>query len=202
MTNKGYQQCHSCDEILPLSDFHRSPRTSTGHTSVCKSCISIEEEKRRAQPGYRSFTNAKAWAKKYNVNYDPAIFKDYKNFWNTFSSAYLEAEKQYGSDVMLRVDRINGSMGFFKSNIRFVPRKRQPIRLIEQTTQEIETPQPPVQDHIVELYEFVANKLGITGEQVRKCQLKGHSLSFLETLCDNINDKHVIQNVIDGLLKS
>jgi hypothetical protein len=47
VTVDGAKRCATCDEVKPVSEFHRSPRQSGGYNCYCKPCRSTMERQQR-----------------------------------------------------------------------------------------------------------------------------------------------------------
>lgn len=76
MRLSGVKKCRVCNEIKPLSDFHKSRRYKDGHRNICKTCRSNYDKKWREENKERHLA--------YKRNY----YSKHKNKYNKWSREY------------------------------------------------------------------------------------------------------------------
>lgn len=132
--NKLKIKCKVCEAIRTLtiesiySNYHSELRSMHG-----ESCSKYFNDIGRKELGERSFKKFREHyrfarerccnpnSKDYERYQGKMKFKDFVEYFKSCFHLYKQSLAQYGADVKLSIDRIDGNKGYESGNIRFVP---------------------------------------------------------------------------------
>ena len=113
------KQCNVCQEVKPLSQFHKSKTNRLGVNPACKPCrSSIQAGKYRANWFHKVAVLKKSWCKKNGIPFD--LDGQYlESLWTptcpAFGTEFVMHDKK--NDFSPALDRLVPELGYVKGNV-------------------------------------------------------------------------------------
>ena len=118
---EGHRACTKCDQVLPLTEFHKHAACKGGYNSVCKTCRKPKSTAayRDWSTEYRLFHGCKSRALRKGLEFTLTV-EDIKipDKCPVFNTPF-----EKGTDYAASVDRIDSSKGYTPDNIQIISRR-------------------------------------------------------------------------------
>lgn len=187
--------CTKCGQTKPITEFSNDRSRQSGRSNQCRECDRAHQVYLRSLPGYSCLHSTKRLAKKNNIPFDPVLFSGYDAFWSMIQDKWEAAQKR-NPDHVLTIRRIDETRGYYMTNIRIVPSRRNaPVAVTQPNDDAKNTPQDISQEfahmekHDRDLYDVVlkalGDELGISPDQVRGRIDRGWTTRLLQLVRDN-----------------
>lgn len=93
-TPEGYKLCKGCNEIKPLSEFHKKSKSKDGHSSKCKECVAEQAKKYRDEHPEENKARCKQYYQTHKLQ--RAIYDaQHKEERKEYNKKYREEHKEY-----------------------------------------------------------------------------------------------------------
>ncbi len=124
---EGYRGCKRCNEVKPLSEFHKHKQCWGGYNSVCKSCRlpiskkNYQDQSREYNIWHRAKTRSKTYGIDFNLELSDIIIPD---VCPIFGTVFITGDY----DLTPSIDRMDSTKGYVKGNIIIISNKANRIK--------------------------------------------------------------------------
>jgi hypothetical protein len=114
----GHRQCMKCEEVKPLTGFHRHVKCKGGYNSVCKGCRKPLSKQQHASRTIqrRLYDSAKSRSTKLGRNFDITLDDIVIPPRCPVFDKPFEEKTAYAASI----DRIDSSLGYVRGNIQVI----------------------------------------------------------------------------------
>lgn len=124
---EGFRGCKTCEEVKPLTEFHKHNRCWGGYNSICKSCrkpkskLDYKNKSREYNIWHRAKTRSVRFGLEFNLELSDIIIPE---VCPVFKTTFVVGH----TDFTPSIDRIDPTKGYVKGNIMIISNKANRIK--------------------------------------------------------------------------